>query len=65
MPAKKRKFTAAAEPLAAEGMLTPKDYATAAKISVSWLAKARKRGIGPKYMQFGRSVRYFAPKVSP
>jgi hypothetical protein len=65
MPPKKRKSTAAAEPLAAEGMLTPKEYASAVKISVSWLAKARKRGIGPKYMQFGRSVRYFPPKGSP
>jgi hypothetical protein len=65
MPAKKRKSTAAVEPLAAESILTPKEYAAAAKISVSWLAKARKRGIGPQYMQFGGSVRYFPPKVSP
>jgi hypothetical protein len=40
-------------------MLTPKEYAKAAKVSLSWLAKARKRGDGPPFIRFGRSVRYF------
>jgi hypothetical protein len=40
-------------------MLTPKEFAKAHKVSLSWLAKARKRGDGPPFVQFGRSVRYF------
>jgi hypothetical protein len=43
----------------AEGMLTPKEFARAQKVSLSWLAKARKRGDGPPFVRFGRSVRYF------
>ena len=44
---------------ATEKLLTPKEYAVAAKVSPSWLAKARKRGVGPPFVKFGRSVRYF------
>jgi hypothetical protein len=40
-------------------MLTPKEFAKAQKVSLSWLAKARKRGDGPPFIRFGRSVRYF------
>jgi hypothetical protein len=40
-------------------MLTPKEFAKAHKVSLSWLAKARKRGDGPWFVQFGRSIRYF------
>jgi hypothetical protein len=40
-------------------MLTPKEFARAYKVSISWLAKARKRGDGPAFVRFGRSVRYF------
>jgi hypothetical protein len=40
-------------------MLTPKEFAKAAKVSLSWLAKARKSGDGPPFAQFGRSIRYF------
>ena len=40
-------------------MLTPKEFAKAKKVSESWLAKARKRGDGPAFARFGRSVRYF------
>jgi hypothetical protein len=58
MPAKIQP-SATAELPAAEGMLTPREYARAAKISLSWLAKARKRGDGPLFVRFGRSVRYF------
>jgi len=43
-------------------LLTPNEYAKAAKISLSWLAKARKRGDGPRFIRFGRSVRYYPPK---
>ena len=44
-------------------LLTPKEYAKAAKVSVSWLAKARKRGDGPPFVRFGRSIRYFPPRM--
>ena len=40
-------------------MLTSKEFAKAQKISISWLAKARKRGDGPPFVRFGRSIRYF------
>jgi len=40
-------------------MLTPKEFAKAKKVSISWLAKARKRGDGPPFVRFGRSVRYY------
>jgi hypothetical protein len=44
-------------------LLTPKEYAKATKVSVSWLAKARKRGDGPPFVRFGRSIRYFPPRM--
>ena len=44
-------------------LLTPNEYAKAAKVSLSWLAKARRRGVGPKFQRFGRSVRYFPPHL--
>ena len=40
-------------------MQTPKEFAKAQKVSISWLAKARKRGDGPPFVRFGRSVRYY------
>jgi hypothetical protein len=43
-------------------MLTPKEFAKAHKISLSWLAKARKRRVGPAFESFGRSIRYFPLK---
>jgi hypothetical protein len=45
-------------------LLTPKEFAKAQKVSLSWLAKARKRGDGPPFVRFGRSVRYF-PVTKP
>lgn len=41
-----------------EIFLDPKDAAALLKISVSWLAKARKRREGPPYLKLGRAVRY-------
>ncbi len=46
----------------AEGVLTPKEFAEVHKVSLSWLAKARQRGDGPRFVRFGRSVRYFPLK---
>jgi hypothetical protein len=40
-------------------MFTPKEFANVLKVSVSWLAKARKRGDGPLFYRAGRSIRYF------
>ena len=36
-----------------------KEFAKILKISISWLAKARKRGDGPPFINAGRSIRYF------
>lgn len=45
-------------PRAEFALLTPKEAAHLLKVSLSWLAKARMRGDGPPYIQFGRAVRY-------
>jgi Helix-turn-helix domain len=42
-----------------EEMFPPKEFANLLKVSISWLAKARKRGDGPAFARFGRSIRYF------
>ena len=39
-------------------LLTPKEAAEFLRVSESWLAKARMRGDGPPYAQFGRAIRY-------
>ncbi len=53
------KSTNSADRLPAEDMLTPREFAKTQKVSLSWLAKARKRGDGPPFVRFGRSVRYY------
>jgi hypothetical protein len=45
-----------------EEMLTPKELSKLLKVSISWLAKARKRGDGPSFARYGRSIRYFPPR---
>ena len=62
MASQPSKTSAPGAPTPAE-LLTPKEYAKTAKVSVSWLAKARKRGDGPPFVRFGRSVRYFPPRM--
>ena len=42
-----------------ERMLTPKEFAKVLNVSASYLAKARKRKVGPPFYQDGRLVRYF------
>ena len=37
---------------------TPKEAAQFLKLSTSWLAKARMRGDGPRYIKFGGAIRY-------
>jgi len=41
-----------------EPLLTPEQTAKMLCVSGSWLAKARLRGDGPRYVKIGRSVRY-------
>ena len=41
-----------------EKLYPPKIAAELMDMSVSWLAKARLRGDGPRYVKFGRSVKY-------
>jgi helix-turn-helix protein len=44
-------------------LVTPEEAAKIIKMSVSWLAKARQRGDGPKYVRFGTSIRYLKSKL--
>jgi predicted DNA-binding transcriptional regulator AlpA len=39
-------------------LLAPKEAATVLGLSVSWLAKARLRGDGPRFVKIGHAVRY-------
>ena len=39
-------------------LLTPKEAAQFLRVSVSFLAKARMRGDGPRYRKLSRAVRY-------
>lgn len=39
-------------------LYSPKITAVILDMSASWLAKARLRGDGPRYVKFGRSVKY-------
>jgi predicted DNA-binding transcriptional regulator AlpA len=41
-----------------ERLLTPSETADLLGVSLSWLAKARLRGDGPRYIKIGRAVRY-------
>jgi hypothetical protein len=44
-------------------LLTTKEAARFLKLSVSFLAKARMRGDGPRYRKLSRSVRYTKPDL--
>jgi predicted DNA-binding transcriptional regulator AlpA len=39
-------------------LLHPKEVAKLLNVSVSWLAKSRLTGAGPRFVKIGRSVRY-------
>ena len=39
-------------------LMTPAETASQLGVSLSWLAKARLSGDGPRYVKIGRSVRY-------
>jgi hypothetical protein len=44
--------------LSIDALLTPKEAAHYLRVSLSWLAKARRRGDGPPFISIGRSIRY-------
>jgi predicted DNA-binding transcriptional regulator AlpA len=39
-------------------LLHPRDAARLLNVSLSWLAKARMKGDGPRFTKIGRSVKY-------
>jgi predicted DNA-binding transcriptional regulator AlpA len=39
-------------------LLHPKEVAKLLNVSVSWLAKSRLNGTGPRFVKIGRAVRY-------
>jgi predicted DNA-binding transcriptional regulator AlpA len=39
-------------------LLHPKEVAKLLNVSVSWLAKSRLNGSGPRFVKIGRAVRY-------
>jgi predicted DNA-binding transcriptional regulator AlpA len=39
-------------------LLNPKEVAKLLNVSVSWLAKSRLNGTGPRFVKIGRAVRY-------
>lgn len=39
-------------------LLHPRDAAKILNVSISWLAKARLSGEGPRFVKIGRAVRY-------
>ena len=41
-----------------EPLLFPSEAAKMLSVSMSWLAKARLTGTGPRFVKIGRSVRY-------
>jgi predicted DNA-binding transcriptional regulator AlpA len=51
-------MTALAKTSTIDPLLHPRDAARMLNVSVSWLAKARLSGTGPRYVKIGRSVRY-------
>jgi|tagenome__1003787_1003787.scaffolds.fasta_scaffold20703714_1 predicted DNA-binding transcriptional regulator AlpA len=51
-------IAAAAASSTPEALLTAPDAARLLRVSISWLAKARLTGTGPRFVKIGRSVRY-------
>jgi predicted DNA-binding transcriptional regulator AlpA len=41
-----------------EPLLQPKEAARILNVSISWLAKSRLSGTGPRFVKIGRAVRY-------
>jgi predicted DNA-binding transcriptional regulator AlpA len=51
-------MTAGARAGVTDPLLHPKQAAEMLNLSVSWLAKSRLRGDGPRFVKIGRAVRY-------
>jgi predicted DNA-binding transcriptional regulator AlpA len=51
-------MTALARADGIDPLLHPRDAARILNVSMSWLAKARLSGDGPRYVKIGRAVRY-------
>jgi predicted DNA-binding transcriptional regulator AlpA len=51
-------MNAPTKPGTLDPLLHPKVAATVLNVSLSWLAKARLSGTGPRYVKIGRAVRY-------
>ncbi len=51
-------MTAQAQVSPIDALLTAPDTAKLLRVSLSWLAKARLSGDGPRFVKIGRSVRY-------
>lgn len=51
-------MNAPAKPGTLDPLLQPADVAKLLKVSLSWLAKSRLSGTGPRFVKVGRAVRY-------
>ena len=51
-------MTAQAQVSPSDALLTAPDAAKLLRVSLSWLAKARLTGNGPRFVKIGRAVRY-------
>jgi predicted DNA-binding transcriptional regulator AlpA len=47
-----------ARAVSTESLLQPKEAARILNVSISWLAKSRLSGTGPRFVKIGRAVRY-------
>ena len=56
-------MNAPAKPNTIDPLLYPRDVAKLLGVSMSWLAKARLRGDGPRFVKIGRSVRTSRPRT--
>jgi predicted DNA-binding transcriptional regulator AlpA len=56
-------MNAPAKPNTIDPLLYPRDVAKLLGVSLSWIAKARLRGDGPRFVKIGRSVRYLQSSV--
>jgi predicted DNA-binding transcriptional regulator AlpA len=51
-------MNAPTKPSSLDPLLQPVDVARLLKVSLSWLAKSRLSGTGPRFVKVGRAVRY-------
>jgi predicted DNA-binding transcriptional regulator AlpA len=51
-------MTTSARAIPIDPLLHPKEAARILNVSISWLAKSRLSGTGPRFVKIGRAVRY-------